>query len=87
MVDSPLAAYFQSCLTASDLTELNIEIVRNTLYKAWVDDFSNYCEEVGGVTGDVMKEILQFEADRRVINITINSFGTEACPALFLIAD
>jgi V-type H+-transporting ATPase subunit d len=28
-------------------------------------------------TGEIMSEILNFEADRRAINITINSFGTE----------
>lgn len=56
---------------------MNIEIIRNTLYKAYLQDFYKYCQTLGGATAEVMGEILQFEADRRAINITINSFGTE----------
>jgi V-type H+-transporting ATPase subunit d len=72
-----LAPYFRNCLSANDLDDLNIEIIRNTLYKAYLEDFHAFCKEVGGPTFDVMDRILQFEADRRTINITINSFGTE----------
>jgi len=77
LVDTPLAPYFLECLSEKDLDELNIEIIRNKLYKAYLQDFYRYCQSVGGDTADVMCEILQFEADRRAINITINSFGTE----------
>ncbi|KAL2916085.1 H(+)-transporting V0 sector ATPase subunit d [Polyrhizophydium stewartii] len=77
LVDSPIAPYFEKCLSAHDLDEMNIEIIRNTLYKAYLEDFYEYCESLGDPTADAMREILQFEADRRVINITINSFNTE----------
>eukprot|EP01116_Phalansterium_solitarium_P005976 TRINITY_DN1828_c0_g2_i1.p1 TRINITY_DN1828_c0_g2~~TRINITY_DN1828_c0_g2_i1.p1 ORF type:complete len:381 (+),score=88.96 TRINITY_DN1828_c0_g2_i1:51-1145(+) len=77
LVDTPLAPYIQECLSEEDLDEMNIEIIRNTLYKAYLEDFYKFCQHLGGVTGEVMGEILQFEADRRAINITINSFGTE----------
>jgi len=77
LVDTPLAPYIQECLSEEDLDEMNIEIIRNTLYKAYLEDFYNFCKYLGGVTEEVMTEILQFEADRRAINITINSFGTE----------
>ncbi|KAJ1954016.1 H(+)-transporting V0 sector ATPase subunit d [Linderina pennispora] len=77
MVDSPLAGYFRECLSAEDLNELNIEIIRNTLYKAYLEDFNRYCETLGDPTASVMGEVLKFEADRRTVNITINSFGTE----------
>ncbi|KAH6561525.1 hypothetical protein BASA50_011238 [Batrachochytrium salamandrivorans] len=77
LVDSPLAPYFEQCLSAHDLDEMNIEIIRNTLYKAYLEDFHAYCQSLGGPTADIMGEILQFEADRRIINITINSFNTE----------
>lgn len=77
LVDSPLASYFRDCLSAEDLNELNIEIIRNTLYKAYLEDFYTYCQEIGGTTASVMEDILEFEADRRTVNITINSFGTE----------
>ncbi|KAJ3412444.1 H(+)-transporting V0 sector ATPase subunit d [Chytridiales sp. JEL 0842] len=77
LVETPLAPYFEKCLSANDLDELNIEIIRNTLYKAYLEDFYGYCQILGGGTAEVMGEILQFEADRRCINITINSFNTE----------
>ncbi|KAJ3394762.1 H(+)-transporting V0 sector ATPase subunit d [Entophlyctis sp. JEL0112] len=77
IVETPLAPYFEKCLSANDLDELNIEIIRNTLYKAYLEDFHAYCLNLDSVTAEVMGEILQFEADRRVINITINSFNTE----------
>ncbi|ELR18922.1 Vacuolar proton pump d subunit, putative [Acanthamoeba castellanii str. Neff] len=68
---------FLGCLSQEDLNEMNIELIRNTLYKAYLQDFYRYCQVLGGDTAEVMGEILQFEADRRAINITINSFGTE----------
>jgi V-type H+-transporting ATPase subunit d len=77
LVDTPLAPYFLGCLSQEDLNEMNIELIRNTLYKAYLQDFYRYCQVLGGDTAEVMGEILQFEADRRAINITINSFGTE----------
>jgi len=77
LVDTPLAPYIQECLSEEDLDEMNIEVVRNTLYKAYLEDFYKLSLKFGGQTGAVMSEILQFEADRRSINITMNSFGTE----------
>jgi len=77
LVDTPLAPYFVECISEQDLDELNVEIIRNTLYKAYLEDFYNYCHNLGGTTADVMSEILAFEADRRSIIITINAFDTE----------
>ncbi|CAL5218444.1 g125 [Coccomyxa viridis] len=77
LVDTPLAPYFSESLSAEDLDEMNIEIMRNTLYKAYLDDFSAFCNKLGGTTGDVMGNLLSFEADRRALNITLNSIGTE----------
>jgi len=56
---------------------VNIEIIRNTLYKAYLEDFYQYCASIGGPTAVAMQRILAFEADRRTINITINSFHSE----------
>lgn len=39
LVETPLAPYFGECLTSDDLDEMNIEIMRNTLYKAYLEDF------------------------------------------------
>jgi hypothetical protein len=44
LVDTPLAPYFSDNLTHEDLDEMNIEIMRNTLYKAYLDDFAAFCQ-------------------------------------------
>mmetsp|Transcript_5278 Transcript_5278/g.12726 ORF Transcript_5278/g.12726 Transcript_5278/m.12726 type:complete len:351 (+) Transcript_5278:40-1092(+) len=78
LVDTPLAPYAQLNFGDSqDFTELNIEVIRNTLYKAYLEDFYAFTQKLGGGTAEVMGEILKFEADRRAINITINSLDTE----------
>lgn len=77
LVDTPLAPYFLNCISEQDLDEMNIEIIRNTLYKDYLEDFYKFCVELGDGTADVMCPILAFEADRRALNITINSFGTD----------
>jgi V-type H+-transporting ATPase subunit d len=77
LVDTPLAPYFQGCLSEEDLDEMNVELIRNTLYKAYLEDFHNYCINLAGTTAEIMCELLEFEADRRSINITLNSFGTD----------
>ncbi|EAU85994.1 vacuolar ATP synthase subunit [Coprinopsis cinerea okayama7 len=77
LVETPLAPYFRECLSANDLDDLNIEIIRNTVYKAYLEDFDRFCSTLGDPTAEVMHTILAFEADRRTVNITINSFNTE----------
>lgn len=41
---------------------MNLEILRNTLYKAYLDDFAKFCGGLGGATADIMGEMMQFEA-------------------------
>jgi len=81
LIETPLAPYFKGSISHQDLDELNIEIIRNTLYKNYLEDFYRFVNEEPGIAGtptqDIMCEVLEFEADRRSINITINSFGTE----------
>nr|KJB33306.1 hypothetical protein B456_006G025300 [Gossypium raimondii] len=77
LVDTPLAPYFSECITSEDLDDMNIEIMRNTLYKAYLEDFYKFCQKLGGATAEIMSDLLAFEADRRAVNITINSIGTE----------
>lgn len=70
--------YFGECFSAKeDLDETNIEIIRNKLYKAYLEDFYDFCQKVGGATAEVMGGILELEADRRAINLTINSLDTD----------
>eukprot|EP01121_Diplochlamys_sp_Union-15-3_P022782 TRINITY_DN97_c0_g1_i1.p1 TRINITY_DN97_c0_g1~~TRINITY_DN97_c0_g1_i1.p1 ORF type:complete len:351 (-),score=55.30 TRINITY_DN97_c0_g1_i1:106-1158(-) len=77
LVDTPLGPYIQGALAAQDLDEKHIEEIRNTLYKAYLEDFDRFCKTLGPSTYEVMHTLLGFEADRRSINITLNSFGTE----------
>ena len=77
LVDTPLAPYFSECVSSEDLDEMNVEIMRNVLYKAYLADFLKFCDGLGGATAILMRKLLQFEADRRAINITINSLDTE----------
>ncbi|KZF25279.1 ATPase, V0 complex, subunit D [Xylona heveae TC161] len=85
LIETPLAPYFKGSLSHQDLDELNIEIIRNTLYKNYLEDFyswvNSHPELKGTPTSEVMSEVLEFEADRRSINITLNSFGTELSKA------
>merc|ERR1712063_221855 len=69
IIDTPLAPYFQECLTKEDLSEMlgpsELESVRNTLFKAYLEDFYRFCkQELGGITGEVMGELLEWEADK-----------------------
>lgn len=77
LVDTPLAPYFKDCFSADELDDLNIEIIRNKLYKAYLEDFYEFCQKLPNPSDEVMTRLLQFEADRRAINISLNSIGTE----------
>ena len=70
LVDTPLAPYFSECVSGEDLDEMNVEIMRNVLYKAYLADFLRFCETLGGATASLMRATLHDEADRRAINIT-----------------
>jgi V-type H+-transporting ATPase subunit d len=79
LIDTPLGPYIQEAISEEDFhdEEKNVEIIRNTLHRAYLRDFYDYCMHQGGATAEIMGDILAFEADRRAITITINSFGTE----------
>lgn len=78
LIDTPLAKYFQSCLSIEDLDDLNIEIIRNILFKEYLEDFNNFIKnELPDPSNEIMERIISFEADKRSINISINSIDTE----------
>jgi V-type H+-transporting ATPase subunit d len=56
--------------------EEEIEVIDNILKKLWLEDFYMYTQKLGGETASAMKELLEFEADRRAISIMNNSFNT-----------
>uniref|UniRef100_A0AAQ4PG40 V-type proton ATPase subunit n=1 Tax=Gasterosteus aculeatus aculeatus TaxID=481459 RepID=A0AAQ4PG40_GASAC len=77
LVDTPLAQFFQDAVSESNLDEMEAEILRNKLFKAYLESFHSFCKNIGGATKDIMCPILEFEADRRAFIITVNSFGTD----------
>jgi len=58
------------------LEEVQIEILRNSLLKLYLEDFNNFCINIGGETSEIMCTLLSSRADRYSINITLNSFHT-----------
>ncbi|XP_037642467.1 V-type proton ATPase subunit d 1-like isoform X2 [Sebastes umbrosus] len=77
LVDTPLAQFFQDAVSESNLDEMEAEILRNKLFKAYLESFHSFCKNIGGATRDIMCPVLEFEADRRAFIITVNSFGTD----------
>eukprot|EP00600_Ochromonadales_sp_CCMP1393_P005305 CAMPEP_0174970088 /NCGR_PEP_ID=MMETSP0004_2-20121128/9164_1 /TAXON_ID=420556 /ORGANISM="Ochromonas sp., Strain CCMP1393" /LENGTH=358 /DNA_ID=CAMNT_0016219731 /DNA_START=99 /DNA_END=1172 /DNA_ORIENTATION=+ len=88
LVDTPVGKYFQQYLDQSAsrvsaasevrnvLEEVQIEILKNSLMKLYLEDFHGFCATLGGETQVVMCQLLSARADRYAINITLNSFGT-----------
>ncbi|KAG7193961.1 H(+)-transporting V0 sector ATPase subunit d [Scheffersomyces spartinae] len=76
LIDTPLAPFFKDCLTADDLDDLNIEIIRNKLFKNYLEAFGEFIHKNFGLPDvEIMDKLLSFEADKRVINISLNSLN------------
>jgi V-type H+-transporting ATPase subunit d len=88
LIDTPVGPYFSRFLQESSekianageirnvLEEVEMEIIKNSLIKLYLEDFHAFCVNVGDDTAEIMGEILLARADQRSINITLNSFGT-----------
>jgi len=88
LVETPVGKYFSEILAEKSamlenagevrnvLEEVEIEILKNSLMKLYLEDFYYFCEEIGGETAPLMCELLKAKSDQRAINITLNSFGT-----------
>jgi len=91
LIDTPVAKYFEMFFSRGIATNANenpldhisqifkeeqIDVINDMLKKLWLEDFYAFTQELGGTTAAVMKEMLEFEADRRAISIMINSFST-----------
>jgi len=59
------------------LTKQDLEIMKASLKKAWLEDFYKFCMSQGGSTAEVMGHILSVEADFRVILVALNSLNTD----------
>lgn len=85
LVDTPVGPYFAQFLMESAtkggesrnvLEEVEIEIIKSSLIKYWIEDFYQFVSKLGGETADLMMELLKVRADTNAINITLNSFNT-----------
>lgn len=92
LIDTPLGGYFEQYLESlqssegsegrtmadvgSIMSEADIELMRNWLKRAWLEDFFDFCDQLGGSTREVMTHILKSEADFRVLLVTLNSLNT-----------
>lgn len=86
LVDTAVGPYFAMFLSDSAehrgadsrnvLEEVEIEIIKSSLIKYWLEDFYQFVEKLGGETATMMGELLKVRADTNAINITLNSFGT-----------
>lgn len=72
LVDAPIGRFFTKTVK-QDFNELSMEYIKNLLYKNWIETFYDYVQSLGGVTAEVMGEILEFEADQTTLTITKNS--------------
>jgi len=88
LIDTPVASYFELYFSTElrqdqpamhiqkVYNEIEIDIIDNMIQKLCLEDFYIYCETLGGTTAALMRELLEFEADRRAILITLNSFNS-----------
>jgi len=97
LVDTPVGPYFALFLQETSekgggevrnvIEEVEIEIIKSSLLKYWIEDFSQFCEKLGGDTAEIMGELLKVRADTNAINITLNSFGTSLNEPAMRISD
>merc|ERR1712039_376822 len=59
------------------LNKQDLEIMKATLKKAWLEDFNSFVEGLGGSTAEVMGHMLKMEADFRVLSVTLNALNTD----------
>jgi len=58
------------------LTKQDLELMKASLKKAWLEDFYAYTQAMGGTTAEVMGHMLKMEADFRVLLVTLNALNT-----------
>jgi len=88
LIDTPVGPYFSEYLTQSSerigsadevrniLEEVQIEIIRSSLMKIYLEDFYRVVLDIGGETANFMGHLLKQRADKMAISITVNSIGT-----------
>eukprot|EP01059_Diplonema_ambulator_P009801 TRINITY_DN1977_c0_g3_i1.p1 TRINITY_DN1977_c0_g3~~TRINITY_DN1977_c0_g3_i1.p1 ORF type:complete len:393 (+),score=181.47 TRINITY_DN1977_c0_g3_i1:52-1230(+) len=79
ILELPIMKFFQMEQDKMEFEsdQSSMEYVHAMFKKQYLEAFYDLCQEIGGTTWDVMKEILEFEADRTVIGLTRNCFGNK----------
>jgi len=91
LVETPISKYFEQFLMpeqrkegedaqneiTSKLQEHQMEVIKVTVKRYWLEDFKRYCDSLGGDTAEVMNGLLGLEADLNVISTTYNSFANK----------
>ena len=87
LIDTPIGPYFQQFLkdeadrsagmgdVRNILEEMPTTKLENTLRKLYLEDFYQFCQNMGGDTATRMADLLKARADAMAINIALNSFG------------
>jgi len=85
LVDTPVGPYFAQFLAEQSakggdsrnvMVEVEIEIIKSSLLKFWIEDFAQFVAKLEGETATIMGDLLAIRADTNAINITLNSFNT-----------
>lgn len=75
--DEMARAGIETSQVGSILTKQDLEIMKATLKKAWLEDFNLFVQGLGGTTAEVMGHMLKMEADFRVLLVTLNALNTD----------
>jgi len=90
LVDMPIGPYFARYFgdqvkghepgreIARVYNEVEVHVITDMIKRFWYEDFYTYCKTLGGETWGIMKEVLEFAADRRAITIVNSSFTHSA---------
>eukprot|EP00823_Brevimastigomonas_motovehiculus_P003259 TRINITY_DN196_c0_g1_i2.p1 TRINITY_DN196_c0_g1~~TRINITY_DN196_c0_g1_i2.p1 ORF type:complete len:432 (+),score=107.99 TRINITY_DN196_c0_g1_i2:81-1376(+) len=88
LVDTPVATYFDKYFgeqfksetssesIAKHYSTMDVEIIKYHIERLWLEDFYSYCKDLGGDTAEVMGELLEWEADKRAVLMTLHSFNS-----------
>jgi len=88
LIETPVGPYFEEFLTSvgqeegksmdvsAIFSETDLELMKQILKKAWLEDFYQFCVSCGGTTEETMGHVLKTEADQRVLLVTLNALNT-----------
>merc|ERR1711879_30722 len=89
LIDTPVGHLFERYFVDSEQSDDKdifsslgkIDLVETSVKRLWLQEFYDFCRQLGGETAEQMCELLEFEADKNTIRIMVNSFGTSLAEA------